>query len=46
MRMSESEHGLVQIKDFVQHLVNGAPTIRGFEAEAAETFRIAAGKAA
>ena len=33
-------------KDFVQNLMNGAPTIRGFEVEAAETFKIAAGKAA
>jgi uncharacterized protein (UPF0371 family) len=33
-------------KDFVQHLLNGAPAIRGFDVEAAETFRIAAGKAA
>jgi heme-degrading monooxygenase HmoA len=30
----------------VQHLINGAPTVRSFNVEAAETFRIPASKAA
>ncbi len=30
----------------VQHLINGSPTVRPFNVEAAETFRIAAGRAA
>jgi len=30
----------------VQHLMNGAPTVRSFNVEAAETFQIRAGKAA
>ena len=30
----------------VQHLMNGAPTVRAFNVEAAETFNIRAGKAA
>jgi heme-degrading monooxygenase HmoA len=30
----------------VQHLMNGSPTVRSFNVEAAETFRITAGKAA
>jgi hypothetical protein len=30
----------------VQHLMNGAPTVRSFNVEAAEIFRITAGKAA
>jgi hypothetical protein len=34
-----------QAKGAVQHLINGAPTIRGFDVAAAETFHIV-GKAA
>jgi len=30
----------------VKHLMNGSPTVRSFNVEAAETFHIAAGKAA
>ena len=30
----------------VQHLMTGPPTVRPFNVEASETFRIAAGKAA
>jgi len=35
-----------QAKNFVEHLLHGTPTVRGFEVEAAETFNIAARKAA
>lgn len=35
-----------QAKDFVQHLLDGAPTLRSFEVEAAETFKIVGRKAA
>jgi hypothetical protein len=46
----EAEHYRKEVfpkgKDSVQHLINGAPSIRGFEVEAAETFKIASGKAA
>jgi hypothetical protein len=30
----------------IKHLMNGSPTVRSFNVEAAETFHIAAGKAA
>jgi hypothetical protein len=46
----EAEHYRTDVfpkaKDSVQNLLNGVPTIRGFEVEAAETLRIASGKAA
>jgi hypothetical protein len=35
-----------QTKKFVEHLLEGSPTLRGMEVGAAETFRISAGKAA
>jgi hypothetical protein len=35
-----------QGKNFVQHLLDGEPTVRNFEVEASETFNIAAPKAA
>jgi hypothetical protein len=35
-----------QAKNFVQHLMHGAPTIRNFDVEAAETFKITSRKAA
>ena len=35
-----------KVADSVGHLLSGAPTVRSFDVEAAETFRIAPGKAA
>jgi hypothetical protein len=35
-----------QAKNFVQHLLDGEPSVRNFEVEASEIFKIAAPKAA
>ena len=35
-----------KLADAVQHLMTGAPTVRPFNVEAAETFQVRAGKAA
>ena len=35
-----------QAKGFVEHLLSGAPTVRGFEVAASETFNIAARRVA
>jgi hypothetical protein len=35
-----------EAKNFVQHLLDGEPTVRSFEVEASEIFKIAAPKAA
>jgi heme-degrading monooxygenase HmoA len=45
---AESYHREVfpKLAGSVQHLMNAAPTVRSFNVEAAETFRIAARKAA
>ncbi len=38
--------GFQQAKNFVQHLLQGTPSIRKFEVESAETFKISGRKAA
>ena len=45
---AERYHGEVfpKVADGVGHLINGAPTVRSFNVEAAETFHVSAGKAA